>query len=104
VGYRGAEAFFRARGDSVRHARGGAVARRAQAGAVLAALSDRLTRVYATPRRRRAISGARRDFSARPQDQMRVRWARSRTIAAPRLAERPLNNAVVAGAAVYGTG
>lgn len=106
VGYRGAEAFFRARGDSLRASRAAARWRdELRLERFWQRLVDRLTRVYASGAQPRAILEARSGIFREAQDQMRGALASElETISGTRLAERPLNNAVLLAQRVYGTG
>ncbi len=106
VGARGAEAFFRSRGDSVR-------ARRVAAGwrdevrlsRFYATLAGRLERLYATPgvngpQMREARAGVFRLAAAELAGSL---GGQLETIDGRRLAARPLNNAVLLARRVYAT-
>jgi predicted aminopeptidase len=106
TGYRGAEAFFRSRGDS-------ASARRAagrwrdilRLGRFYAALEQRLKRVYASGLPGPQIQVARGLIFRDALEQMAGPLAAElETIDGRRLAERPLNNASFLAQQVYGTG
>jgi predicted aminopeptidase len=106
VGYHGAELFFRSRGDSLHAARAAA---RWKDELVLERfwqrLEERLSRVYGSSAPPRTILEERAVVFREAQDQMRGPLAEElRTISGKRLAERPLNNAVVLAQRVYGTG
>ena len=106
VGYRGAERFFRSRGDSLNAAR---TLARWQDEQKLAQfyenLVGQLERVYASPARHEDVHRAREALFQQARDRLAGQLARElRTIDGRRLAERPLNNAVLLANRVYGTG
>ncbi|MFI5206417.1 MAG: aminopeptidase [Gemmatimonadales bacterium] len=106
VGYHGAELFFRSRGDSLHAARAAA---RWRDELVLERfwqhLEERLSRVYGSSEPPRTILEERAVVFREAQDQMRGPLAEElRTISGKRLAEQPLNNAVLLAQRVYGTG
>jgi predicted aminopeptidase len=106
VGYRGAEAFFRGRGDSANAAR---AALRWQDVRRLADFYDdlarRLDRIYASGAMAAEIRRARGEVFRDARDRMAGRLAADlKTIDGRRLAERPLNNAVLLSLRVYGSG
>ncbi|MFI5280369.1 MAG: aminopeptidase [Gemmatimonadales bacterium] len=106
VGYHGAEMFFRSRGDTLRASRAAA---RWQDELVLERfwqrLEERLSRVYGSSAPPRTILEERAVVFREAQDEMRGPLAEElRTISGKRLAERPLNNAVLLAQRVYGTG
>jgi len=106
TGYRGAEAFFRARGDSVnaRHAvqRWRDIIRLAR---FHDALATRLQRVYASSAPAPEIQRARAEIFRGALELMAGQLARElETIDGRRLAQRPLNNASLLAQMVYGTG
>ena len=106
VGYRGAEQFFRSRGDSLNAARTMA---RWQDEQRLAQFYDNLIeqveRVYAAPVPAEQKRRAREALFQQARDRLAGQLARDlRTIDGRRLAERPLNNAVLLANRVYGTG
>lgn len=106
VGYRGAEAFFRSRGDS-------ANARRAEArwrdtrrlADFYADLARLLERVYASGAPPAEIHRSREAIFRAARDRLAGSLAADlTTIDARRLAERPMNNAVLLSLLVYGSG
>ena len=107
VGYRGAERFFRSRGDSLNAAR---TLARWQDEQKLAEfyenLIEQLERVYASSAARHEdVHRAREALFQQARDRLAGQLARElRTIDGRRLAERPLNNAVLLANRVYGTG
>ena len=106
VGYRGAERFFRSRGDSLNAAR---TLARWQDEQKLAQfyenLVEQLERVYASQGRHEDVHRAREALFQQARDRLAGQLARElRTIDGRRLAERPLNNAVLLANRVYGTG
>ena len=106
VGYRGAEAFFRGRGDSANAVR---AALRWQDVRRLADfyedLARRLDRLYASGAMPDEIRRARGDLFRGARDRMAGPLAADlKTIDGKRLAERPLNNAVLLSLRVYGSG
>ena len=106
VGYRGAEAFFRGRGDSANAAR---AALRWQDVRRLADFYDdlarRLDRLYASGAMPAEIRRARSEVFRGARDRLAGPLAADlRTIDGKRLAERPLNNAVLLSLRVYGSG
>jgi len=106
VGYRGAEAFFRERGDSVNAARS---ALRWQDVRRLADfyrdLGRRLERLYASGAMPAEVRRARSELFRGAHDRMAGALAADlKTIDGRRLAERPLNNAVLLSLLVYGSG
>ena len=106
TGYRGAEAFFRSRGDSVGAMRAAArwrdIERLARFYDVLVA---RLERIYASGARTPEIQRARTEAFGVALEQMAGPLARElETIDGRRLAARPLNNASLLSQRVYGTG
>ena len=106
VGYRGAEAFFRSRGDSLNAAR--TVARwedEQRLAQFYDNLIQQLEKVYASPARPEEIRRAREALFQQARDRLAGQLARVlKTIDGRRLAERPLNNAVLLANRVYGTG
>lgn len=106
VGYHGAELFFRSRGDTLHASRAAA---RWRDELVLERfwqhLEERLSRVYGSNAPPRTILEERAVVFREAQDQMRGPLAEElRTISGKRMAERPLNNAVLLAQRVYGTG
>lgn len=106
VGARGAEAFFRARGDSANATR---AALRWQDVRRLADFYDdlarRLERLYASGALPAEIRRARAEIFQGAHDRMAGALAADlKTIDGRRLAERPLNNAVLLSLRVYGSG
>lgn len=106
VGYRGAEAFFRSRGDSANATRTILRWRDEQR---LAAFYDnvamQLERLYASRALPREIQRARAELFQAAHDRLAGQLASELlTIDGRRLAERPLNNAVLLARLVYGTG
>ncbi|HXY69117.1 MAG TPA: aminopeptidase [Gemmatimonadales bacterium] len=105
VGYRGAAAFFLARGDSLNAAR--AVARwqdEIRLERFYDSLAARLTRLYAGNLPADALRGAREAVFDSARAELAGPVARTlRTIDARWLAARPLNNAVVIAARLYRT-
>ena len=106
VGYHGAERYFRSRGDSVHAAR---AALRWRDELVLERfwqrLEERLSRVYGSTAPPRAILEERAVVFREAQDQLRGPLAEElQTISGKRMAERPLNNAVLLAQRIYGTG
>lgn len=105
AGYRSAEAFFRARGDSVRAARAAARWSDEQVlGAFYTDLTTRLEAFYATKPGRAALDSGRAAVGqwARQQLEEGV-GARLRTIRPEVLAHQPINNARLIGARLYRT-
>lgn len=103
VGYRGAEAFFRTRGDSARAARVGAIWRDQQR---LSAFYEELVReleaIYGSAAPADSVEAWRTAAFSRAQE--RLRGSLDGTLEAfdgPRLAERPLNNASLLAARIY---
>jgi len=105
VGYRAAEAYFAARGDSV-------LARRAAdrwhdelvLGAYYASLAGRLERFYATKPDSAALEAGRAEAGAWAREQLLGPvGAQLRTYRIDRLAERPVNNAQLVAARIYRT-
>jgi predicted aminopeptidase len=106
VGYRGAEAFFRMRGDTV-HARRAAARWRDELRLerFYEALAQRLEKLFAGGAEPRAILETKAAIFRDAQNQMAgILAAELETIDGRRLAERPLNNAVLLAQRVYGTG
>jgi len=106
VAYHGAELFFRSRGDTLRAARAAA---RWRDELVLERfwqrLEERLSRIYGSGAPPRSILEERAVAFREAQDQMRGPLAEElKTISGKRMAERPLNNAVLLAQRVYGTG
>jgi predicted aminopeptidase len=105
VGYRGAEAFFRSRGDTVNAAR--AVARwedEIRLARFYDSLTARLERFYAgAPRGRELQEGRERLFTAAREEMAGPLAAELRTIDGRAMARRPLNNAVVIAQRLYRT-
>jgi len=106
VGYRGAEAFFRGRGDSANAARAALrwqdVRRLAD---FYADLARRLERVYASGALPAEIRRARSELFGGARDRMAGPLAAQlKTIDGRRLADQPLNNAVLLSLRVYGSG
>ncbi len=106
TGYRGAEAFFRSRGDSVNARRSVArwrdIQRLARFYDLLAA---RLERIYRSGATGPQIQSARNEVFRDAMNQMAGSLAAElETIDGRRLAERPLNNASLLAERVYGTG
>ncbi len=106
TGYRGAEAFFRSRGDSVSARRAAArwrdILRLAR---FWDALAVRLERVYSSGATGPRIQQARSEVFAGALLQMAGPLAAElETIDGRRLAQRPLNNASLLSQRVYGTG
>ena len=106
TGYRGAEAFFRSRGDSVNARRSVArwrdIQRLARFYDLLAA---RLDHIYKSGATGPQIQAARNEVFRDTQNQMAGPLAAElETIDGRRLAERPLNNASLLAERVYGTG
>jgi predicted aminopeptidase len=105
VGYRGAEAFFRARGDRRSAERAAARWRdEVRLSAFYAWLSGQLERLYASgatgPELRRLRTGILQLGAARLAGSLA---AELETIDGHRLAQRPLNNAVILAARLYRT-
>jgi predicted aminopeptidase len=106
VGYRGAEAFFRGRGDSANAARAALrwldVRRLAD---FYDDLARRLDRLYASGAMPAELRRARGELFRGARDRMAGSLAADlRTIDGKRLAEQPLNNAVLLSLRVYGSG
>ena len=106
VGYRGAEAFFRSRGDSANADRTVLRWRDEQLLAEFYAnLVEQLNKVYASGATPQEMRRARAALFDQARDRMAGQLASQlRTISGRRLAERPLNNAVVLAMRVYATG
>ncbi|HEY2806300.1 MAG TPA: aminopeptidase [Gemmatimonadales bacterium] len=106
TGYRGAELFFRSRGDSVNARRSAARWRDIQRLArFYEALVARLDRVYKSGASGPQIQAARNQVFSDALEQMAGPLAAElETINGKRLAERPLNNASLLAERVYGTG
>lgn len=105
VGYRSAEAFFRARGDTVRARQ---AADRWHDETVLAdyyaALVARLETLYVTKPDSAALEEGRRQAAAWARSQLEGPVGRRlRTYRVSRLTERPINNAQLIGARIYRT-
>ena len=106
TGYRGAEAFFRSRGDSVNAGRAAArwrdIVRLAR---FYDALAARLEKIYASGAMPAEIQRARTEAFDGALAQMAGPLARElETIDGRRLAQRPLNNASLLAQRTYGTG
>ena len=106
TGYRGAEAFFRSRGDSVNAGRAAArwrdIIRLAR---FYDALAKQLEKVYASGALPAEIQRARTaTFDAALQEMAGSLARELETIDGRRLAQRPLNNASLLAQMVYGTG
>lgn len=103
VGYRGAEAFFRSRGDSVRAAWAAARWRdELRLGRYYAALADSLERLYAPGLAGPALREGRQRIFRRALADLAGPVGRTlETIDGRRLAERPVNNAVVIAQRIY---
>ncbi|MBI1723872.1 MAG: aminopeptidase [Gemmatimonadetes bacterium] len=105
VGYRGAEAFFRGRGDSANAARAAARWRdELRLGRFYAGLADRLEQIYAPGIAGPALRAERRRIFRLALSELGGPVARSlETIDGRALAERPINNAVVIAQRLYRT-
>lgn len=103
VGYHGAAALFRSRGDSANAARAAARWRdEVRLSRFYAALAERLERLYSSGRSGRALFEERnRIFRAAADEMAGPLAAQLETISGRRLAERPLNNAVVLAHRAY---
>lgn len=103
VGYRGAEAMFRSRGDSANAARAAARWRdEVRLSRFYAALAERLERLYGSGRSARALREEREPIFRAAADEMAGPLAAQlETINGRRLAEGPLNNAVVLAHRAY---
>jgi len=106
VGYRGAQAFFLSRGDSVNAAR--TMARwqdQQRLAAFYTNLMQQLERLYSSPAPPQEIRRAREALFRQARDRLAGQLARELvTIDGRRLSERPLNNAVLLANRVYATG
>ena len=103
VGYRGAEAFFRSRGDSTRAARVGAIWRDQQRlSAFYEGLVRELEGIYGSGAPADSVAAWRMTAFGRAQE--RLHGSLDGTLEVfdgPRLAERPLNNASLLAARIY---
>ena len=106
VGYHGAEAFFRMRGDSASACRAAARWRdEVRLERFYEGLADRLKKLYAGGAPTRAVLEARAEIFKGARDQLAGALAAElETISGRRLAEQPLNNASLLAQLVYGTG
>lgn len=105
VGYRGAEIFFRSRGDSVNAARAAARWRdELRLARYYAWLAGELTRIYGMGAAGPELQRLRLEIFGVARDRMALALAAElETVDGRRLAERPLNNAVVLAARIYRT-
>jgi predicted aminopeptidase len=100
VGYRGAEAFFRSRGDEGNAARAAARWRdELRLSRFYGALAAQLERVFASGAPPAEVRRAKEAAYAQAADQLAA--ATFETLDGPRLARRPLNNAVLLAQRVY---